>query len=167
MSDIKKAQEQPIDQFWEQLEKATAVMLGSPDPAEHMQPMAPMAARDENAVWFFTRDNTDIARNARTGGRVHMCLVGNNHDYHACASGMLEEVRSQEHIDRFWSPAVAAWFEEGKEDPALTMLRLRLDDGGIWASTGSALRFGWEIAKSNMTGGEPDVGYATRVKFAA
>lgn len=69
---------------------------------------------------------------------------------------------SPEHVDKYWSPMVAAWFEGGKDDPHLTMLRLQLDDVAIWASSNSTLRFGWEMAKANLTGKEPDLGYHTQ-----
>ena len=60
---------------------------------------------------------------------------------------------------------MAAWFEGGKEDPALTMLQLKLDDVAIWASTNSTLKFGWEIAKANLTGKEPELGYHTKISL--
>jgi hypothetical protein len=44
------------------------------------------------------------------------------------------------------------------------MIEMTLHDGIAWASTNSSLAFGWEILKSNMTGGEPDVG--VRQSFA-
>ncbi len=55
----------------------------------------------------------------------------------------------------------------GKSDPKLTLLELKLDDGEIWASTDSSLKFGWEIAKANMSDEKmPDVGVHREVRFA-
>jgi len=52
-------------------------------------------------------------------------------------------------------------------DPKLTMLALKLDDGEIWASTGNPLKFGWEIAKANLSDDkQPDIGVHRRVSFA-
>ncbi|MGE3247170.1 MAG: pyridoxamine 5'-phosphate oxidase family protein [Beijerinckiaceae bacterium] len=164
MTDIAKTKENPLGQFWDELDAATAVMLGSPDHADHMQPMAANGSPEEGLIWFFTRDDTDIAKKAN-GGTAHMCLVGKNQDYHACVAGSLDTIRSQPHIDRFWNTVAAAWFPDGKHDPHLTLLRFRPSDAAIWASTGSAISFGWQIAKANLTGSEPDVGYKTEVRF--
>src|SRR6218665_1382281 len=37
-----------------------------------------------------------------------------------------------------------------RQGPRLTMLALEIEDAEIWASTGSKLKFGWEIAKANF-----------------
>ena len=35
-------------------------------------------------------------------------------------------------IDRLWNRFVAAWFEGGKDDPKLALLRFDVRDGQIW-----------------------------------
>jgi general stress protein 26 len=163
MSNIDRARTDPTGQFWDELDGVHMVMLGSPDHAQHMQPMAPQSARAEKAIWFYTKVNSDIAKAAANGGMVHMCLVTD--DYQACIDGDLSTSHSREHIERYWSSMVEAWFPGGKDDPELTMLRLTPRSGAIWASTGSKLVFGWEIAKAITKGEEPDVGYSTHVTF--
>lgn len=164
MTDLKETREAPLSQLWRVLESVHAVMLGSPNPEEHMQPMAPQPAADEQAIWFFTRMDTDLAMAAEAGGTVHMCVFGPGGDYYACLKGKLTQQRSQPHIDRFWSPVAAAWFHD-KSDPSLTMLRFRPFEAAIWASRGSGARFGWEILKANVTDDEPNLGVTTKVKF--
>jgi len=156
MADLKEAKTDPKKQLWDEIDDVHAVMLGIPSTGQHMQPMAPMAAREENRIWFFTRKDSDLVR-AAGNGKAHMCLVSDDQDYHACVSGTLVENRSPQHVDRFWSPVVGAWFE-GKDDPDMTMLELVPDHAAIWASSDSTARFGWEIAKANLTDSEPDLG---------
>ncbi|MEQ3653175.1 MAG: pyridoxamine 5'-phosphate oxidase family protein, partial [Glaciecola sp.] len=36
-------------------------------------------------------------------------------------------------VDKYWSKQVEAWFEEGKQDPSLVMLRFELDSAEIWS----------------------------------
>ena len=35
-------------------------------------------------------------------------------------------------IDRLWNPFIAAWFEGGKDDPNLTLLRFDAEHAEIW-----------------------------------
>jgi general stress protein 26 len=163
MSNIEKAKTDPIAQLWDEIDGVQMVMLGSPDHAQHMQPMAPQSARAENTIWFFTNVNSEIAKASANGGLVHMCLVTD--DYQACLDGDLQTTYSREHIERYWSSMIEAWFPGGKDDANLTMLRFTPRTGAIWASTGSKLVFGWEIAKAITTGEQPDVGYSTHVTF--
>jgi hypothetical protein len=47
------------------------------------------------------------------------------------------------------------------------MLALEIEDAEIWASTGSKLKFGWEIAKANLNPEEePDVGVKTHINLS-
>jgi general stress protein 26 len=41
-------------------------------------------------------------------------------------------------VDRLWNKFVAAWFEGGKDDPKLALLRLDPDQGQVWMN-GSSL----------------------------
>jgi general stress protein 26 len=165
MADISKTKSDPLQQLWDVLGDVHAGMLGVEDSGQHMQPMAPFIEKETNSIWFFTRTDSDLINAARTGNRAHFCVISKDHDYHACLAGAIDEVKSREHIDKYWSAPVAAWFEGGKDDPSLTMLQLKLDDVAIWASTNSTLKFGWEIAKANLTGKEPDLGYHTQISL--
>ena len=40
-------------------------------------------------------------------------------------------------IDRLWNPFVAAWFEGGKDDPNLQLLRFEPDRAQIWLNENS------------------------------
>ncbi len=165
MTDIAKTKSDPLQQLWDVLEHVHAGMLGVEESGQHMQPMAPFVEKETNSLWFYTRTDSDLVSAVRTGDRAHFCVISKDHDYHACPAGAIDEVKSREHIDKYWSAPVAAWFEGGKDDPSLTMLQLKLDDVSIWASTNSSLRFGWEIAKANLTGKEPDLGYHTQISL--
>jgi general stress protein 26 len=165
MVDLKETRENPISQLWEQLRSVHAVMLGSPDRTRQLQPMAPQPAPDENCIWFYTKNDSELARSAQSEGLAQLCLISKEHDYWACLDGMLQQQHSRDHIDRFWSPVTAAWFDGGKDDPKLTMLRFTPNAAAIWASSNSTARFGWEIVKANIVGGAPDIGVSTHVTF--
>lgn len=165
MADLEKTRLDPLQQLWDEIDDIHAGMLGVEESGQHMQPMAPYVEKETNSIWFFTKTSTDLIAAVRAGSRAHFCVVGKDHDYHACLAGTISERHSREHVDKFWSAVVAAWYEGGKEDPELTMLQLKLDDASIWASPKSALRFGWEVAKANLTGREPDLGIHTHLSL--
>ena len=65
---------------------------------------------------------------------------------------------------------VEAALVDGRGDAAVAVLGghgVSLDEGEIWASTGSTVKFGWEIAKANLNPEKmPDVGVHRHVRFA-
>ncbi len=167
MASLTEARETPVTQLWDEVDDIHAGMLGIEGYNMHMQPMAPFADRETNTIWFYAKTDSDLVQKIKAGSRAHFCVVGKDHDYHACLSGNIAERRDPAKIEEYWSSIVAAWYDGGKDDPTLTMLALQVDDGEIWASTGNSLRFGWEIAKANLKDhAEPDVGVHRRLAFA-
>ena len=165
MASMDKARKNPKGQLLDQIEKSTAGMLGVQGTGSHMQPMAPMLDRGAGAIWFFTKRGTHLVSEVGSGATAHFCIIARDQDYHACISGPIRQSHSREMIDRYWNPVVAAWYEGGKDDPELVLLELSPRNADVWASTGSAIAFGWEIARANLTGDEPDVGYHTNIVF--
>lgn len=166
MADLKKLKENAVEQIWERLSDARFVMLGSTNPAHHMQPMTPQVADDRGEIWFYSDNTSELFEAAsQTPGNVHMCL--GDKDYQACISGRLSVGQDQEMVDRFWSPVVAAWFEGGKADPKLGMLRLQPVDAAIWATDANSVTFAWEMAKANIKDEKPDIGARESVEFGS
>lgn len=167
MADLQKTRNEPAEQLFEFLDGSHAVMVGLDQPGRGMQPMAPQIDEDRRGIWFFTKRDSELGGSvtAHPASRARLCLISPDHDYHAFVSGALSEETDKTLVDTFWSPVVAAWFDKGKQDPNLAMLRFDASEADIWASSGSAIRFAWEIAKANLDGDEPDLGEMQHVVF--
>jgi len=165
MSDTSQAKTDPEPQFWEQLDGHTAGMLSVHRSSQHMQPMTHQSARDEKALYFFSSRSTDLVTTLTPDAQASYAFISKDHDYHASIKGALSISNDAVRIDQFWSPVIGAWFEGGKTDPDLVLLRLDLHDAAIWASTDSALRFGWEIAKANLSTSQPELGVSNHIWF--
>jgi general stress protein 26 len=145
--------------LWNEVEQTRFGMLGLADARQHFQPMTAFAEPDKGAIWFFTRNDTDLALAVGQGKDQAMFVVqSKDQDFQGCIGGTLTEARDQDRIDRYWNPMVAAWYPDGKDDPSLTLLRFDVSDAEVWISKGGAVRLAWEVAKANMTGTTPDVG---------
>ncbi|MGA0601130.1 pyridoxamine 5'-phosphate oxidase family protein [Caulobacter sp. KR2-114] len=146
--------------LWKEIAKGRYGMLGLTNvtPAQHFQPMTAFAEPETGQIWFFTRNDTDLARSAERGGQAMFVIQAKDQELQACIGGYLRTVRDPDRIDRYWGPVVAAWYPEGKDDPRLTLLRFDVADAQVWLSEQGPLKFGFEIAKANLTGQEPDVG---------
>ena len=57
----------------------------------------------------------------------------------ATAGGQLTMDNDPAVIERLWNPFVAAWYEEGKTDPKLRLLRYEPDVAEIWLNENSLL----------------------------
>lgn len=166
MSDIEKTKADPEAAFWEEVDDLHSVMLGVDTAGQHMQPMAPMAAADTKTIWFFTNKETDLAKSVASAKPAQMCAVNSDDGFYACVSGTLEATMDRDIVERFWSPVVAAWFKDGKDDDDLILLKFKPDAVSLWKASDSSLKFGWEIAKANLTDSLPDMGIQTEFKIS-
>lgn len=129
------------DKFWDAIRNDRTVMLGlAGDGAPHPRPMTALLDGDDvGAVWFFTAKDTELAQALAGGGeRALFTLADKGHDLFATAHGKLSLHLDRAVVDRLWNPFVAAWFEDGKDDPKLALLRFDPDDAEIWLN-GSSL----------------------------
>lgn len=154
--------------FWDSLKSSNTGLLGLDQPGYHAQPMTAFREAETGTLWFFTRDDTDLARDAAVGsGQSAMFHYGSkDQKVWACIHGDLSvHGHDRTIIDRHWNPVLAAWYPNGKDDPHLTILRFDAGDGRVWVSDGGLLKFAFEIAKANITRTLPDAGGVTDVNL--
>jgi len=146
--------------LWKEIDKARTGMVGIVDgEPQHFQPMTAFTVAEDGEIWFFTRAETDLARDASHGARQAMFVVqAKDGDVQACVGGELTVEMDREKIQRWWNPIVAAWYPQGQDDPDLRLLRLKCHDARVWISDGGPLKFAWEVAKANATHTLPDMG---------
>ncbi|MGN6375605.1 MAG: pyridoxamine 5'-phosphate oxidase family protein [Sphingomonas sp.] len=115
--------------MWKALADSPFLMIGLTDTDEHRQPMtAQLDKHADSEFWFYTNKQNRLA----TGGPAMAEFSSKGDDLFACIKGRLVEETDPAVVDRYWSKQVAAWYEKGRDDPNLLMLRFDLDDAEIW-----------------------------------
>jgi general stress protein 26 len=127
--------------LWKSLESDMTVMLGLTGEEGHAQPMTAQFDGDagRGPIYFFTSKETDLARNLEGRCRAAIHYSSKDHDVFACIEGTLEEYNDRATIDRLWNKFVAAWYEEGKDDPKLLLVRFEPDEAQVWLNESSLL----------------------------
>ncbi|NDW20950.1 pyridoxamine 5'-phosphate oxidase family protein [Alteromonas hispanica] len=115
--------------MWKAMSQSPKVMVSLVNKDMHAEPMyAQLDSDADGRVWFYTTKDNRIAQ----GGKAMIHFASKGHDVFACIRGTLVTESRSEIIDKYWSNPVEAWYEEGKDDPSLLMLRFELDDAEIW-----------------------------------
>jgi general stress protein 26 len=147
--------------LWAEIKKGRFGMLApaGDDLTRRCAPMTAFAEPVEKTLWFYTTEDSELGRAANESGADAVFIFqSKDQDLHACLGGRMQLSRDKERIDRYWSAAVAAWYEKGKKDPRLVMLRFDVADAQVWLSETGPLKYAWEILKANVTSGKPDIG---------
>ena|SRR5688572_10269670 len=130
--------------FWKALKGDRTVMLGLAGVEDgHSQPMTAQLLEEHEytggPVWFFTSSETDLFRAVGTSHRAVLHFSSKGHELFAAVDGEVMPVSDRTIIDRLWNKFVAAWFEGGKDDPKLRLLRFDGDRAQVWLNENSAL----------------------------
>lgn len=125
--------------FWKALKSDRTVMLGvSTERDPHLWPMTALIEGDLGGpIWFFTSAETDLANLVKAERRAFFALASKGHDVFATVHGSLTHDLDRAVVDRLWNPFVAAWYEDGKDDPKLRLLRFDPDDAQLWRNASS------------------------------
>ena len=152
--------------LWKEIDEARIVMLGLVGgSSHHLQPMAAFGDEAQGAVWFYAKTDSDMAREVGAGHDAIVSLMAKDMEFQASIHGRLTLSHDRERIDRYWSPFVSAWYPDGKDDPALTLLRLDASDARLWTANRGTLAYPYQIAKANLTHTLPKVGRVDDVKL--
>lgn len=127
--------------FWNALESDRTIMLGLQGNEDvHPRPMTAMVEDESGPIWFFTANDTEIPRAVGSAaGRAVATFGSKGHDLFATVHGTVRVDNDPAKIDKFWNSYVAAWFEGGKNDPKVTLLRLDPEHAEIWLDESSFL----------------------------
>jgi general stress protein 26 len=148
------------EKFWKALQSDMTVMLGIPGRDDgHLRPMtAQLDDGEPGPIWFFTSKDTALVRELTPDSRAIASFVAKGHDLFASVHGNLSLELDRAVLDRLWNKFVAAWFEGGRDDPKLALLRLDPDRGEVWLN-GSSLVAGVKM----LAGIDPKRDYRDKV----
>jgi general stress protein 26 len=147
--------------FWKALRSDRVVLLGLPGvEGGHSQPMTAQVGTDDGPglLWFFSSRDTDFVRQLGNGSHAVAHFAAKGHDLFASLDGILVPFNDRDMIDRLWNPHVAAWFNDGKDDPSVQLLRLEPRRLQVWLNEGSLL-----AGMKQLFGGDPKKNYEGRM----
>lgn len=147
-----------IKKIAELASKARVGILTTTDSDKHLvsRPLAMQEIEFDGTLWFFTQDPSpkldDIAKHDEVNvsfdsGKGWVSIAGTASVSH-----------DQQKIDELWNKRAEAWFEQGREDPSVALLKVDAHTAEYWATDDPKPVILLKVAKAAVTGGQPDVG---------
>jgi len=132
------------DKFWKAVKSDRTMMVALVGVEGGMgQPMTAQLddedGRRRGPIYFFTAKDTDLVQDMGERHRAVINFAAKGHDLFAAVEGELYADNDRATVDRLWNRFVAAWFEDGKRDPELQLLRFEPRDAHIWLNEHSAI----------------------------
>ncbi len=128
------------EKFWSGLKSDMTMMIGLDGVEDgHARPMTAQLLGDKGPIWFFTSKDAAIVHKLQPGQRAIATFTSKGHDLFATVHGGLALDNDPATIDALWNGYIAAWFEGGKTDPKLALLRLDPERAEIWLDASSLM----------------------------
>lgn len=127
------------------------------------QPIAarPMSVQevDENGnIWFISSANSNKNFEIKKDNAVQLFFAQTSDSHYLSVYGTATIYKDQATIDEVWSTVAEAWFEQGKEDPNVSVIKVTPSDAYYWdTKDGKAITL-LKIAASTITGKGMDGG---------
>lgn len=126
--------------FWKALRSDMTLMLGLDGVEDgHVRPMTAQVEEERGPIWFFSAKDNALVEKLGQGHRAIATFTSKDHDLFASLRGNLRMDNDRAVIDRLWNAHVAAWYEKGKDDPKLALLRLDAESVEIWENASSLI----------------------------
>ncbi|WP_347160393.1 pyridoxamine 5'-phosphate oxidase family protein [Pontibacter chitinilyticus] len=129
------------------------------------RPMQTQQTKADGYVWFFTGYESDKTHEMQNDAHVNLSYAKPGDNLYVSVSGKATLTKDQAKIDELWSPAMKAWFPEGKEDPNIGLIKVTIDKAEYWDSPSSTMVQLYGMAKAALTGERPHPGENKKINL--
>ena len=150
------------EEFWDRLEDCRTGMM---EVDKGFVPMTHNLEPEDGNIWFLTAHGTAMAEAAAAGAATRYIVCNDAESVYATIEGQLSVSTDKAKLDEVWNVMASAWYEEGKEDPDLVLVKLRPSQAEVWLGPESGVKFLFSVAKAKLTGDEPDMGSHFKLAF--
>ena len=122
----------------------------------HSRPLAVLDDVFEGSIWIFTQDPSPKSEDIAANPEVNVAYADGKGYLSIAGTATIEHNPTR--IDQLWNPMAEAWFENGRDDPSVALLRVDARSAEYWSSDKPGVVRAFEIAKAIITKSQPDVG---------
>ena len=116
------------------------------------RPMSTAAVDQEGNIWFLSDKDSQKNRDIALDPRVKLYYSHPGKSSFLVVSGDAEIVFDKALIDQFWNPLDKVWFKEGKDDPAISLIKVKPDSARFWDTKGNRMVNFLKMVASAATG---------------
>jgi general stress protein 26 len=129
------------------------------------RPMATQEVDDEGNFWFLSKKSSNKNDEIDDDPEVQLFYSNTGSSEYLAVFGYAEIVKDKSKLEELWSPFAKAWFTEGKDDPEISIIRVRPVDAYYWDTKNNKLVSLIKIAAGAVTGKTMDDGIEGEIKL--
>ncbi|MPR33579.1 pyridoxamine 5'-phosphate oxidase family protein [Salmonirosea aquatica] len=128
------------------------------------RPMALQGVEDDGALYFFSAASSSKNKELAADPAVQLFFCKEGSSEYLSIYGKCMVSRDRERIEKYWNSFIKVWFQGGKEDPDLTVIRVEPEDIRYWDTKNNRMVSFLKMAASLATGKTMDDGVEGELK---
>lgn len=129
------------------------------------RPMALQAVDDDGTLHFFSASNSDKNGQINTDPSVQLFFANGGSSEYLNVFGKATISQDRAKIRELWNMWAKTWFQEGPEDPMLTLISVQPEASEYWDTKHNKMVQFAKIAASMVTGKTMDDGVEGKLSF--
>ena len=122
------------------------------------RPMTTQEVDDEGNFWFFSPKDSHKNDEVSSDARVQLLFANTSQSEYLTVFGRADVLVDRGKIEELWSPMAKAWFEQGKDNPNLSLIRVRPEHAYYWEPKQNKMVTLFKMAAAAMTGKTMGIG---------
>src|SRR5690554_1703634 len=98
----------------------------------HAVPMSRQEVDDDGNLWFLFSSESETYQNLQKNNHVSVLYSDVSNYNFLSINGTAEISTDQSRIDKYWNKMVEVWFDKGKEDPTVRLLKVIPSEAHYW-----------------------------------
>ncbi|BDI22618.1 pyridoxamine 5'-phosphate oxidase family protein [Herbiconiux sp. L3-i23] len=120
------------------------------------RPLAAVDTEFDGDLWFIVADDSHKVHQIENDPQVNVSFESGKG--YVSIAGTASLVKDPAKIDEYWTAAAEAWFEDGRDDPHVALLKVQADSAEYWSSIDPKPVILLKYAKAAITHTSPNVG---------
>ena len=129
------------------------------------RPMTTQEVDEEGNFWFFSARDSHKNHEVRNDSRVQLLFANTSESEYLTVYGRATIVDDRQKVEEMWSPLSKAWFQEGKDDPNLTLIKVKPENAYYWEPKQNKMVTLFKMAASAVTGKGMEIGREGKIQM--
>jgi len=122
------------------------------DDGSTCRPMSAIKVCDQGNIWFFSEKDSDKNKAIASDKIVQLFFSHPAKGSYLVVNGEAEIILDKSKIEELWSPVAKIWFKEGKDDPTISIIKVKPSNAYYWDTDGNQMINLLKMIASVVTG---------------
>lgn len=153
MGDVQNLQgKEALDKIIDIAKSKMAMFCTFKDGKMKTRPMSTQEIDEQGDFWFFSQKDSHKNEELEKNPKVQLLYAEHDKNEYLSIEGRASIEYDKEKIDELWNMFLKTWFNEGKEDPKVTLIRVTPENGYYWDTKNNKMVSLAKIALGALTG---------------